>query len=261
MLRRRVQVLSNRQRSGRGAPRSTPAPAQLQSGSSIGSVPSMLLAPRYAHLRDELCSTKSPSRKKRPVVTGNKPSKGQVGSSTNNKIPFPISQSTEPERIVQSPSRTGAKKVLNYLGSFLGRYSPKPGSPPRTSVLSLPGPPEMRQLKGPVSTPVKMSVPKEMAPKELVQLHEVTPTTPMPLTKMLPAKDMVHLNHVEPPPSTRPRALSNPLLRSRGSVKDLVKCFEEADKKTRSEVETASKQSLRRAASVNNLNTRPSWKL
>lgn len=263
MLLRRVQVLSNRQRSGRGAPRSTSASAQLQSGSSgssIGSVPPMLLAPRYAHLRDELCSTKSPSKKKRPAGTGDKPSKGQVRSTTTtNKTPFVRSQSTGPERVVQSPSRSGAKKVLNYLGSFLGRYSPKPSSPPKKTIPSLPGPPEMRQLKGPVSTPVKMSVPKEMAPKELVQLHEVAPATPKPLERILPPKDMINLNHIDPPPSTRPRTLSIPLLKKRGSVKDLIKCFEEADKKTK-EVEIIPKQSLRRAASVNNINTRPIWR-
>lgn len=263
MLLRRVQALSNRQRLGRGAPRSIPTPTYGNGPTeSAASVPLTLLAPRYAYLRNELRSTKVPKSPARSLVVSGK-FKEPVRSQKHSAIPFPAPPAPEPQPEDQNRPSPGAKTVLGYLGSFLGRYSPKPKFISSTkSFPSLPAPPTMRQVREPISTPVKAPVSKERLPKELVQLNEVSPRMTKQFERLQPAKDVVNLNHIEPPPSVRPRVQSNPLLRnSRGSVKDLIKCFEEADRGARANARAASTHPLRRAVSVSDLSARSSWNL
>ncbi|GJJ10559.1 hypothetical protein Clacol_004786 [Clathrus columnatus] len=266
MLLRRVQVLSKRQRSGRGAPRSVQQKSRGDNVQSVTSVPSMLLAPRYAHLRNELRSTKnSVSPNTRVSAAQDKPLEDPGRYQAGSVIPFPVPRTPEPERCVRDPPPSGTKMVLSYLGSLFSRNSSSKSrlNPPAKSLPSLPAPPEMRQLRGPVSTPAKVVIPQATNLKEIVHLNEISPISVKEFDKLQPLKDMVHLNHVEPPPSVRPRATSNPLLRDRknsgGSVRDLVKCFEEAAKKTGNEVGVTSGRTLRKTASVSSLNVQSRW--
>ncbi|KAF8531334.1 hypothetical protein JB92DRAFT_100010 [Gautieria morchelliformis] len=167
---------------------------------------------------------------------------------------------------------SATKRVLSYLGSLVGRSTPAPhlSLKPRFNALPLP-PPEMHQVvRGPINTPAKKPIPKSQAPRDLVQLTETQVPVKQPqFPKPKSAKEMVNLNHVEPPRSVqRTRTVSGPIIipgRARkdsgGSVKDLIKTFEAVQKNTEEEVKRSnSRLAVRKVASVGNLNTRPIWK-
>ncbi|KAF8508245.1 hypothetical protein BU17DRAFT_70877 [Hysterangium stoloniferum] len=335
-LLRRVQALSARQRTGRGAPPSphikvirdsTPTPGLRAlvpppEVDAPAKLPPTLLAPRYAHLLDEaktiratvssttvgsiivsptpisedtsegvtsplLASTTSAQENSDIIGVPASSTKQLVSSTSVSKdasedITPPVTASIVPMNvqedsdIVNVPA-SSTKKVLNYLGSFLGRASDnvaprKPTLQPSFSTaLPLP-PPEMRQIpRGPINTPAKKPLPKSQAPRELVHLTEVQPLPKqMEFPKTKSVREMVALNHIDPPRSVRrPRTISGPIVipgrerrDSGSSVKDLVKSFEEVRKKTEEENnQTKSRPMIRKLASVNNLaGDRPIWK-
>lgn len=178
-------------------------------------LPPSLLAPRYAHLHEEVTTT----------------------SLTTTQVSAPI------PRYSTSNVNTTSKHNLN--------------------VLPLPLP-EMRQVvRGPINTPAKKPVPRGQHPRDLVRLVETQlPAKPVQFPKGQSAKDLVNLNHIEPPRSVRrPRSVSGPIFipgRNRkdsgGSVKDLVKSFEAVHKSTAEEImKSSSRLGVRKTASVGNL--------
>jgi hypothetical protein len=303
LLLRRAEALSKRQRAGLGA---LPSPAQLVSlqstpeiavpvstSSAISRVlspaieigvpaklPPSLHAPRYAHLHEELTpGTPKPSI---PMSTPSSLSSESAAKENQTQVvdsPKSSQVSTFDPAIPSQPSGDGSsvpasatKRVLSYLGSFVSRSTPTPhpSLKPRFNALPL-VPPKMQQVaRGPVNTPAKKPIPKTQAPRDLVQLTGTqVPVRRTHFPKLKSAKEMVSLNHVEPPRSVqRTRTVSGPMIipgrprnDSGGSVKDLIKTFETIQKDTEEGIKRSnSRLAVRKVASVDNLNTRPIWK-
>lgn len=300
MLFRRASALSQRQRAGKGAP---PSPGQLVSSTTApefvvpvitppvishalspvteagvpAKLPPSLLAPRYAHLHEEV--TTAPSTP--PEVHASRSSTSETDTPESQTQPVESSQVStfHPSNPAPQPSGvpvriSAAKRVMNYVGSIMSRSGTiTPSKPPLTAkfnALPLP-PPEMQQVtRGLVKTPAKKLIPKIQPPRELVRLTETgLPAKRSCFPKAKSAKEMVNLNHVEPPRSVqRPRTVSGPILipgRSRtdsgGSVKDLVKSFEAVQKNTEEEMKRSnSRLAVRKVASVGSFTVRPLWK-
>jgi hypothetical protein len=247
-------------------------------------LPPSLLAPRYAHLHEEAAS----------ITVEQPPSSSSSNSSSSEAEAFEgqdeVSEPTQKQPqsappscpAVQSQRRSRAapapgsatKRVLSYLGSFLSRggapTTTKSTLKPTFGALPLP-PPEMRQIvRGPVNTPAKKPIPKSQAPRELVHLAETElPSKPCVLPKAKSAREMVSLNHIDPPRSMqRPRTASGPIMipgRTRkdsgGSVKDLVKSFEDVQKRTEEEMRSSrGKAGVRKVASVGDFRARTPWR-
>ena len=131
---------------------------------------------------------------------------------------------------------TFGERVKGLLFSYLPAMSktvPHPSRKVHASSqpgLPLPPPDLLAKPRGPITTPSRPPLPKAKHPKELVQLHPAP--LPVPKTSLIPRlkpQRLVHLNPITPPES---RA-SIPIVKSRdsaGSVKDLVRSFEELKK-------------------------------
>jgi hypothetical protein len=133
------------------------------------------------------------------------------------------------------------------------------------NTLSLPVPPAdlADRPRPPIVTPVSKPPPAPAHPKDLVDLQHA----PEPLQSRLPRrqdpKRLVDLRHIEPEPTPE-----RPVLRPRssnGSVKDLVRVFEDHDKSIELEREARSIRRMKSSElSVNRLPSvgkeRPAWK-
>lgn len=302
MLLRRVTALSARQRAGKGAP---PSPSQnvpksptlppVVSTLSVESrplspiptkLPPSLFAPRYAHLHEEAAPSTSALPRVSTLIPRSSTSKTDTTESQIQAIDrregsqLQTLQSLGPS--LQSQTSDGGlpvpasatKRILNYLNSFVsgGGANASSKSPLKLNMNLLPlPPPEMQQVeRGPIITPVKKPIPKSLPPRELVHLAETRlPTKPSQFPKAKSARDIVNLNHVEPPRSVqRPRTVSGPIIfpgrtkkDSSGSVKDLVKSFEAVQKNAEEEIKRSnSRMAVRKIASVGDLKARPIWK-
>ncbi|KAJ3734342.1 hypothetical protein DFJ43DRAFT_993538 [Lentinula guzmanii] len=212
-------------------------------------VPATLLAPRYSHLLDQAVAIS----RELPSVENSMGSSEMNGDQTSSILDAP----TQP--------KTGLGRLFSYLpGIFSSPASStrkardvKPGLPlPPAEILD--------KLRGPIITPARPPVPKNKAPKELVNLNH-QPVPEKKETSMIPRRipqRMVKLNQVGLPeerlqsagPSSRPRRSSG------ASVKDLVKTFESFDD---SADHTASARSIRnwkKGLLRGENNDKPVWK-
>lgn len=239
-------------------PRRAP-PSRLQRMSLVASsvpdsstIPPTLLAPRYSHLMEEAIAISGPT-------TSTAKDDHDTPDTTNDPV-TPASPRQEPEQ----PSSLG-KRVKGFLFSYLPiRSGPSTGPPlrkPSQQLRGLPLPPDdiLKRPRGPVTTPIRPPPTKPRHPKELVDLHPA----PLPVkTSLIPRvakpQRMVQLNPVpERPASVIGGSLNGSRRSSGGSVKDLVKNFEELDGRVSRE-----QNHMRRAKSNGDLKglVRPSWK-
>jgi len=129
--------------------------------------------------------------------------------------------------------------ILSYLPTLSKTAKPSSKKPdrPRQAGLPLPPPDVLSKQRGPVATPARPSIPRGPAPKELVTLHhqDLPPETRIPKRKEKP-KRLVELRNVQPPPEPEIRKSTSGAggLRRKGSVKDLVKDFEELERSSSS---------------------------
>ena len=101
--------------------------------------------------------------------------------------------------------------------------------------LPLPPPDLLSKPRGPITTPARPPLPKAKHPKELVQLHPAP--LPAPKTSFIPRlkpQRLVYLNPITPPEARAPIPIAKPR-NSTGSVKDLVRSYEEMKKVNGSE--------------------------
>ena len=133
---------------------------------------------------------------------------------------------------------TFGERVKGFLFSYLPSMSKTlPHSSRKVHTSSQPGlplPPHdlLAKPRGPITTPSRPPLPKAKHPKELVQLHPVP--LPAPQTSLIPCLKPQRLVHLNPIPFPESRT-SIPIVKPRnstGSVKDLVRSFEEL-KRTR----------------------------
>ncbi|RDB16030.1 hypothetical protein Hypma_003449 [Hypsizygus marmoreus] len=223
-------------------------------------LPMSLLAPRYSHLLEEAVAvsqltTEVADRSVAGVVR--RDGGGEQGQEDDDNYQEEALQSEEegedeghsiataiPERPKppQAPATIG-KRVKGFLFSYLPTLS-KTAPPnlkkaahqlPRRPGLPLPPLDVLEKQRGPISTPVRPPQPKPKHPKELVQLHpapQVKPKQTM-IPRARKPQRMVELHPVVVEEKERER--ESVVVRQRrssgGSVKDLVRNFEELDGK------------------------------
>ncbi|KDQ22271.1 hypothetical protein PLEOSDRAFT_1098282 [Pleurotus ostreatus PC15] len=239
---------------------STDLPFQNLPAERPRTLPATLLAPRYSHLLDEA------------IAVSQSPSAGSCQESTSESgISDGPMQSELPPHEPWTPHQpmTMGKRVKGMLFSYLPSLSKTAPQPSRSSKavsgLPLPPPDILEKHRKPVVTPVRPPPPKVTHPKELVNLHPapVVPKKASLLPKREKPKRLVKLHPVTPPEvRSEPAAFPRPRRSSGGSVKDLVKNFEQIE-----QVAGNVGGTLKRVKSVTELrkgkhleHARPTWK-
>lgn len=150
--------------------------------------------------------------------------------------------------VMWTPSGGVKNKVLNYVGSFFNRQqTPKTARYAVSGPSALPRPSEEDigaiYPRGPVSTPPRPSIPLPVPPKDLVSLqHQEPPASKLPVFKKPKTpKRLIDLQHVPAPPGTAPRVKKKA---STGSVRDIVKAFEEKDRERANAIHKRTTSSL-----------------
>ncbi|KAG6888946.1 hypothetical protein C0995_004801 [Termitomyces sp. Mi166 len=239
-------------------------------------LPLPLLAPRYSHLLEEAVAVSQlPDPESQPERAYD-PS-NQVDSEEDAEANAAANTSTEtvPPVSIPAPSSTLKTRVKGFLFSYLPILSktPAPKSKPSSTRPGLPLPPvsvlEKGLTRGPITTPARAPMPKPTHPKELVHL---VPAPLPPKPSMIPRPQqkpqrLVELHRVSPPPEKeKGKEVVRPRRSSGGSVKDLVRGFEEMEKKA----EEQKRGELKRVRSVGewrktaglaqNGSNKPSWR-
>lgn len=219
----------------------------------VSGLPASLLAPRYSHLLQEA------------IAVSQDRSDSDTSPSGTTSVMDSIPRGKSPKTPVHPPSSIG-KRMKGFLFSYLPTLSttkqdirqsqvPRPGLP-------LPPPDVLEKPRGPISTPVRPPAPRPTHPKELVHLQPA----PLPKVSMIPrASKPRRLVELHPLPSPTPsRAIAIPRARrsSGGSVKDLVRTFEELDDVRATENRVTKEAQLKRVRSIdwNRRNDKPAWK-
>ncbi|KAG6862737.1 hypothetical protein C0991_010467, partial [Blastosporella zonata] len=136
----------------------------------------------------------------------------------------------------QAPPSTLKTRVKTLLFSYLpsatrSRLAPHPlrlTTLPKKPVLP---PPPPSKSRGPITTPVRPAPPQPQVPKDLVHLHPAPVSIPTKIPRAQKPKRLVELNRVSPPPEPEKKIVAPRGRRSSGgSVKDLVRGFEEMKK-------------------------------
>ncbi|KAF4581360.1 hypothetical protein EYR40_002948 [Pleurotus pulmonarius] len=234
---------------------STDLPFQNLPAERPRTLPATLLAPRYSHLLDEA------------IAVSQSPSSGPAPQSEIGD------ESTEGEFRPHEPwtphqPMTMGKRVKGILFSYLpslSKTAPQPSRSSKTvSGLPLPPPDILEKHRKPVITPVRPPPPKVTHPKELVNLQPapIVPKKASILPRREKPKRLVELHPVTPEVRPEPGAFPRPRRSSGGSVKDLVKNFEQIE-----QVAGKTGGALKRVKSVTELRKgkrlehgRPAWK-
>jgi hypothetical protein len=136
---------------------------------------------------------------------------------------------TLPESIAQPASSIG-KRMKGFLFSYLPILSkPIPAPKPMRSRPGLPLPPQeiLHKARAPISTPIRHPLARPVPHKELVRLQ----TAPIHKNSSIPRaakpQRLVELHPITPPASAHSHFVPRPRRSSGGSVKDLIRSFEE----------------------------------
>jgi hypothetical protein len=221
-----------------------------------------LYAPRYSHLMEEAVAY-TPYTPEVPGVSVS----GDISMDESDDYHIPASVEPGPSAPTDSaPPQSLGGRMKNYLFSYL--RSPKPASkflskPDSKLSTGLPLPPkEFLERPRPVQyTPAKGPAPRDLHPRDIIELHPVSPPptrspTPDPFAN-------VSLRPVSPPPTPPPAPLRRTLTRTRtssgASVRDLVRAFEEMEERSNSMImreEEARQSVLRRTKSHSDIRGR-----
>ncbi|TBU24311.1 hypothetical protein BD311DRAFT_766713 [Dichomitus squalens] len=246
-------------------------------GSSKPAVPASLLAPRYSHLLDEAIAIWK-NEFRTPTASTAQPVEYRSASvpvAETREISLPPqspatamrSESEAPMNIedvsmsMPPPPLPTPRSITSRMKGFLFSYLPKATKSNRFKKPAAPAhpglpipPPEVFQKPRSVATPVSKPAPKPVPPKDLVNLHHAPlPPSKIPRPTKQQPKRLVEL-HPAPPPEPRPASSTSKISlsdrrSSSGSVKDLVKGFEDLQKmQAREKQEEAAR--LRRVRSV-----------
>jgi hypothetical protein len=197
-------------------------------------LPASLLAPRYSHLLEEAVAVSQLGTKVLEAPVKGTTQDPDVSVGKEEATPEPVSLASA-HRPPTAPPTIG-KRVKGFLSSYLPTLS-KTG--PRTmkqqsrkAGLPLPPPEVLEKPRGPVSTPVRPPLPKAIPPKELVQLNPAPqlPTKASMIPRVKKPQRLVELQPLPPQSPLKPIAVPRPRRSSGGSVKDLVRSFEDLEK-------------------------------
>ncbi|KAL1744263.1 hypothetical protein HDZ31DRAFT_39057 [Schizophyllum fasciatum] len=233
-LPRQSEAGSSRHGAGQGARAMSPA----------------LFNPRYSHLLKE---AKSISRRSADADDEDEEDAAEVNRS--------LSVEPEEEEEEEAGERRGEcieeeePEQATGLKRFIYSYLPRSLTPSRRVrptkqqlTKALPPPPQLPP-RGPIETPERPPLSPLVPPKDLVELQQAPPPTKLPRPVNKPRR-MVELQHV-PTPDQWDRRLFNLRPRERkdsgGSVKDLIKSFEEIDRE-------------RKAAAAAKAKAKPAWR-
>ena len=227
-------------------------------GSSTPTVPATLLAPRYSHLLDEAIaisrtefttptashtqpveyrSVSVPAAETRGVSLP--PQSPAVALRSESEAPMPAVEEEDVSMSMPPPPLPVPRSITSRMKGFFFSYLPKatkPNQPKKPTAAAHPGlpipPPEVFQKSRTVATPVSKPAPKPVPPKDLVNLqHAPLPPSKIPRPAKQQPKRLVDL---QPAPPPEPRSLGRGSVGSRrssnGSVRDLVKGFEDMEK-------------------------------
>ncbi|THH19655.1 hypothetical protein EW146_g1562 [Bondarzewia mesenterica] len=196
-------------------------------------LPPSLLAPRYSHLMEEAISISRQEPPARPSV--DETSVNDISETSMSSQDISVSEDMNKEQSEQAPAGIGSR-VKGFFFSYLPTLS-KSKVPVKTKEggrpgLPLPPPEVLEKARGPITTPISKPPPKQAHPKEIVNLHRApVPPSKIPRMQIRPRpRRLVDLRHVtlqpEPP---QPIRIPQQRRSSGGSVKDLVRSFEEMD--------------------------------
>ncbi|KAF9456860.1 hypothetical protein BDZ94DRAFT_1326661 [Collybia nuda] len=247
---------------------------------TVRKMPASLLAPRYSHLLEEavaisLQPTAVADASVAGIETQETASQGDIDVDADVDVDdapseadsTPADNTTNPAAPEPTPSTLGTR-VKGFLFSYLPRSKAPAGASklkpkhPAQPGLPLPPPAILSKPRGPINTPIRAPAPKPIHPRDLVNLQ---PAPAPPRTTKIPrATRPQRLVELHPPPAPAPVVVPRPRRSSGGSVKDLVRSFEQLD-----EVRTeAKKVELKRVKSVGEwrkglggkVSSKPGWK-
>lgn len=156
-------------------------------------------------------------------------------------------------------------RVKGFIFSYLKTAPKTKPAPPKTPAhagFPIPPPEVFQKPRGPIATPASKPPPKAAHPKEVVQLQPAPPKSSADQQSSKGPKRLVELHHV--PPKAKPQspsaAVAIPRERrdSNASVKDLVRSYEDLQKKQSMELEmervSLSRLEIRRTKSIKDWN-------
>jgi hypothetical protein len=210
---------------------------------STGKLPPSLLAPRYSHLLEEAVA----------VRDGLNPDASPSASIQSDPHGYEAPSNSGPlqEPPILPPTGIG-KRVKGFISSYLPTRSkpvqPTPKVEPLRPGLPLPPPGILEKPRGPISTPVRPLPPRPAHPKELVHLQPAPPPKAAPVPTATKPRRLVEL-HPTPQPSQMIN-VQRPRRSSSGSVKDLVRSFQELEDRQAMECKTLKKLELKKVKSI-----------
>ncbi|KAK1215472.1 hypothetical protein PQX77_021906 [Marasmius sp. AFHP31] len=230
-----------------------------------------LMAPRYGYLLEEAEKVSRGDASSTPLghsadeVSDEEIEQDEVENSLEISRDSDDSLEDEDEdessASTQQPQGLGGRMkgiIFSYLPALSKTSQPSSRKParPRQAGLPLPPPDVLSKQRGPIATPARPAVPRGPAPKDLVTLNhqDLPPETKIPRRKEKP-KRLVELKNVLPPvePEIRRNTTGAGGLRRKGSVKDLVKGFEELER-------SSSSMSMRNEKVKAKEPARPAWR-
>ncbi|PFH50497.1 hypothetical protein AMATHDRAFT_47821 [Amanita thiersii Skay4041] len=213
-------------------PNAEGAPFQNLLGDSGESkkLPASLMAPRYAHLLEEAKSISASD----PSSTEHEEFPAVGNATVTDEVTRVNIEGEDKLRNPKTPATFGSRVkgiLFSYLPS-LSKTAPQPSrNVSRQPGLPLPPVDVLERHRGPIATPARQPLPKPKHPKELVNLHP--PPLPAPKTSMIPRRTkpqrLVEL-HPAPRKSQEAGHVTRPRRSSNGSVKEMVKTYEEMSK-------------------------------
>ncbi|KAF8327790.1 uncharacterized protein EI90DRAFT_3126802 [Cantharellus anzutake] len=233
--------------------RSSPQ-SSLKRSTSVQSLPPSLQAPHYAHLHNEAGASRNATRGGHPLPS--LPPSRNVSKSTPIAAPT-IAEEREPA----SPSITS--RLLDYVGFKRSSATPHPSNPGiqvSSDGFKVPREPVFLPTPASLSTGPQMVQVQYNGPITLPEPLRRASNAPMRDPSVRLSKEYEEypeLRHIDPPPpsTTSPPGIRLRSVGSSGSVKDLVKGFEDLTQKSEDQVRSTPR--LPRGASLPILVGRP----
>ena len=299
----------------------TPTPAERlwkygvgQSGSASTSglqqpkIPAIILAPRYAHLQEEVSlrqveagvgdKGKGKARdvfadddaQEESEVEGDEEGGQEIEDGEEfdrrDEYNYEGQEGMEPPSPAQSTT-SAVGRSIGYISSWFKPTSSRATTPqpakrqkprgPQCPALPVPPASVLSKPRPPVNTPAKKAVPRSKHPKELVSLNPA-PKRDLAsrfLSRIARPKRLVELQHLPTPAGNdkeKKVELPEPLMAVRRrssatSVRDMVKGFEELDKRSAEDARRRSAGDLKRVRSLEGMKAgsgaqkvKPAWK-
>lgn len=245
--------------------------------SKLPRVHGSLLAPRYSHLLEEAIAVSQGQPEAQleadTSVSSVETEAADVRAESvvdadadhlDESFEYSMGVQQEDRAPAEQPSPGISKRVKGFFFSYLPTLSKS--MPPQKSEksrskqpgLPLPPPEVLGKARGPISTPIRPPLPKPIHPKEQVHLQHAPSPKKSTLSRPSKPQRLVELHPTPPLSPTVPIPIQRNRRSSGGSVKDLVRSFEDMDN------EVIKKPDIKRVRSIGDngqrRKERPAWK-